>query len=457
MSAGDLSRPPSPDVREVAADVLRRSEALMLDEVEVVVTRHRQIEVTIEKNEIHMARIQEEPAVGVRVIQGKALGFASANSFEPQALREALDAAAALARACPEDPWNGLPDPAPLPSVGAIYDDAVADLDAAAALERARRLVVSAMDVDPRVRVDGGSFGTEVVERAVRSTRGIFTHERETLAEANLMCLAVDGSVVSGFDAWGDCSRRLDGIDLETIGRHVASRVIENLRARPGRSFQGVAVLAPRAVRQLLLEPLLAGVNADNVQRGLSVLGESLDRSIAAPALRIADDGTLPGEIGSGAFDREGMPRRSTAILEEGRLAGFLHNAYTARRAATGSTGHAAGGARSIPSVGATNLVVAEGTTPLAELIRGVKLGVLVTRFSGHPKLMTGEFSGAIKGGFLIENGEISHPIRETMISGNTFALLPKVLAISRERERFFSLTTPTILVDGVSISARAR
>ena len=87
--------------------------------------------------------------------------------------------------------------------------------------------------------------------------------------------------------------------------------------------------------------------------------------------------------------------------------------------------------------------------------VKGIREGVLVTRFSGHPRLMTGEFSGAIKGGFLIENGEITHPVRETMMSGNTFELLPRILGCSLESERFYTLKTPTVLVDGVSVSAR--
>ena len=88
------------DLRDVAGDVLRRSEALALDQVEVVVTRNRKIEVTIEKNGIHMTRHHDEPAVGVRVIHGGSVGFASANAFHPSSLSEALHDAASIARVC---------------------------------------------------------------------------------------------------------------------------------------------------------------------------------------------------------------------------------------------------------------------------------------------------------------------------------------------------------------------
>ena len=451
-----MSEPASPDPRQVAADLLRRSEALALDEVEVVVTHRRQIEVAIEKNEIHMTRTQEEPAVGVRVIHDRSLGFASTNSFRVDALGETLEGAAALARACPADPDNGLPDPAPLPEVVALYDDGIAGLTAEAALTRAHRMLRAALDHDPRVRVDAGSFQIDVVERAVRSTRGVMTFERETLVAANLMALAVDGDTVSGFDHWGDCARRLDDIDVEGLGREVAQRVIANLAARPGKSFSGVAVFTPRVVRQLLVDPLLHACSADNVQRGLSRLAKCLDRKVAAAGMSLTDDGTVAGAIGSSAFDREGMPRQGRPILSDGRLSGFLHNAYTARKGKTRTTGHAAGGARSLPGVGATNVVVAGGSESLDALIATIKRGVLVTRFSGHPRLTTGEFSGAIKGGFMIEDGHVTHPIRETMISGNAFDLLPRVVASSRDTERYYTLTSPTVLVEGVSVSARS-
>ena len=443
------------DVREIAADLLRRSQAMNLDEVEVAVARNRRIEVTIEKNEIHMTRVQEEPAIGVRVIHDKGLGFASTNSFELASLEEALGNAAALARSCPADENNGLPDPAPLPEVSDIYDPGVAALSPEGALENAQIMLQAALDTDPRVRVDAGAYEIDVMETAVRSTRGVLTYEQETLASANLMALAVDGGTVSGFDYWGECSRALSGLHPEALGKDLARRVISGLGARRGGSFSGVAVFSPRVVQQLLVSPLLFAVNADNVQRGMSRLSSSLDRSVAAPGIELADDGTRTGEAGSSAFDREGMPRRSLPLLEEGRLAAFLHNAYTARKGGTQTTGHAAGGARSIPGVGATNVVVQTGQDELDSLIKGIKQGILITRFSGHPKLVSGDFSGAVKGGFMIENGEITHPICETMISGNTFDLLPRVVGISSEAKRYYTLSTPTLVVDGVSFSSR--
>lgn len=76
-----------------------------------------------------------------------------------------------------------------------------------------------------------------------------------------------------------------------------------------------------------------------------------------------------------------------------------------------------------------------------------------MTRFSGFPDPVSGDFSGVVKGGFMIENGEITRPLIETLIAGNLFELLPRISGLSRETERIESLVAPYIRIEEVSIT----
>ena len=66
---------------------------------------------------------------------------------------------------------------------------------------------------------------------------------------------------------------------------------------------------------------------------------------------------------------------------------------------------------------------------------------------------MSGDFSGVVKGGFLIERGEIMHPIKETLIAGNIFDLLRNIKAISKAREWVESALLPYMHIEGISIT----
>lgn len=79
---------------------------------------------------------------------------------------------------------------------------------------------------------------------------------------------------------------------------------------------------------------------------------------------------------------------------------------------------------------------------------------VWVGRFSGSSNPVTGEFSGVVKNGFLFENGR-KRPLRETLIAGDLFDVLGRVIAISAERRLIEGARLlPAIRVGGVSVTA---
>jgi len=154
------------------------------------------------------------------------------------------------------------------------------------------------------------------------------------------------------------------------------------------------------------------------------------------------------------SFDREGLPPRVLPLIEGGVVRNFLYDSYTARREGRSSTGHAGGGAASVPSVAATNIVMAGGDVSVGEMIAGVDRGVLVTRFSGNTDHASGDFSGVVKGGHMIRGGKLAEPLSGTLIAGNIFDLLPSVSAISRETGRLFNVVAPHVRLDGVVVTS---
>jgi PmbA protein len=81
------------------------------------------------------------------------------------------------------------------------------------------------------------------------------------------------------------------------------------------------------------------------------------------------------------------------------------------------------------PSPGSTNLTLLPGVETPEEMIRDIGSGLYVTELIGHgASIVTGDYSRGAAG-FIIENGEIGHPVSEITIAGNLADMFREVRA----------------------------
>lgn len=430
------------------------SEALKLgaDEAEVYGSSIRKVEIAIEKNDVQLTRSQREEEVGIRVFKDKGLGFASVNDFGR--VKEACQNAVNLAKASPRDEYNELPEPREIKKVEKIYDPKSEEFGVEDALKCGLKMLATVRDYDPRVTIDRGSFIVEVGSKAVVNSKGIECGERSSSFTYYIFGMAVEGDKVSTFDYQFDGTRSVDEIDVERVAKEFAKNVVGSLGAGKGESFKGTVLLSPDAAQYLIVYPILFTVNANNVQKGMSKFAGKIGETIAAKELTIEDNGLLESGLGSSSFDREGAPHEPLSIIKDGKLLSYMYNTYTARKEGRSTTGHASGNARAVPGIGPTNFVLGEGNSSKDELIRGMKNGVIVTRFSGFPDPISGDFSGVAKGGYLVKDGEIVKPLLETLIAENIFDLLSKISGISQERKKVYNYLLPYARIEEVSVTA---
>ena len=180
-------------------------------------------------------------------------------------------------------------------------------------------------------------------------------------------------------------------------------------------------------------------------------------KKVASPLVRIIDHGALPGQVGSSPFDSEGVPTGETVLVQDGELLGFLHNLYTASKLGVVSTGNAVRSSfKSTPEVGATNFYFDKGTVSREELIGEIKRGLYVTEVMGlhTANPISGDFSlGA--SGLLIENGELTTPVKGVAIAGNLQGLLLGIDAVADDLTFYVGQGAPTVRVQGLMISGK--
>lgn len=444
------------DLCELAVETAMR---LGADEAEAFLTRGREISVRAEANEFKLATSHASDGLGIRVFSDRALGFASVNIFDEQKIEETVRMAVSLSKASPGDEHNVLPEPRPIERISGLYDEQAHEFGMEQAITRMEDMLAAARNYDSRVMIDSALVNAAIATHAVMNSKGIRAEEQRSLFSHFIMGMARDNEEVSSFNHRFDSTRRASELDVKTKALDFARSVVASLGATRGESFVGTIILSPDAVLELLIGPIIWAVNANNVQKGMSRWAGKTGKQVASSLFAIEDNGQLAGGACSASFDREGLPHTGLTIIQDGVLQSYLYNSYTARKEGRGSTGHASGGTRTVPGIGPTNLMIRPGQQSKEELIGDVERGILVTRFSSSPNPVSGDISGVVKGGLLIEHGRLTRPLIETMFSGNLFEFLSRLSGLSRETERLafpqeVGLVSPYIRIDDVAITA---
>ncbi|MGH3472873.1 MAG: TldD/PmbA family protein, partial [Nocardioidaceae bacterium] len=290
----------------------------------------------------------ETRGVGVRLIKGLRLGYASTSDLSAAALTRAVDRARDNALVTDRDRANRLPIPAPMSAVAAAGPSATADISsrAPASLDErialTTRLARQVVALDPRVRAfDTAAYHDEQTEAAVASTRGV-----NAAFDRRWVQLTVDAI---GEDRYGPvsdsafrCAPDLDDIDVDLLARDAVGRTVRLLGSE-ATSSTGPAVLLDPTVVATLLSAVGRACSGGPMSSGRSPFAGSLLTSVAAPCVTLVDDGTLLTSPAASTHDDEGVPRRRTELISRGVLVAALHSTTTAVAIGDGasSTGNA--------------------------------------------------------------------------------------------------------------------
>ena len=440
-------------MQDIIRLAIREAEAQGADDCEAYIAITNESEVFIENNDLKQAKSQQAAALGVRVLVGGALGFYAVNSLERDKVRNAAAMATKIAKVSPEDRFNSLPAKSKVPAVRCIYDKRAEGFDAGDAARMATEMLGRAKSHDSRVSIDSGGFTAVLMTHWLGNSNGISLKERISAFSWSIMGMAIDGQDVSSFDIQSGGSHTVKGIDVLSCADEFASTVVNSLGARKIESFKGEMLLTPAAAIELVEEVIAHSINSDSVQKKSSQFAGKLGKRVSSPILTIEDDATNPAGLGAASFDREGVAHRRNVAIERGVLKKFLYNTYTAKKDGSRSTGNAGGSANSPPSVSATNFIVSPGRQTLDDLVSEVKQGVMLSRFSGNVNPVNGDFSGVVKGGRAIKDGELGHAVKEVMVAGNVFDCLKNLTGLSRERKVIQSSILPYMRFSGVSFT----
>lgn len=248
--------------------------------------------------------------------------------------------------------------------------------------------------------------------------------------------------------------------DVQKIAKKAVEGAVEQIGALKANSGKTKVIFSGKMMATML-STFAEIFSAENAQKGLSLLKEKENTTVASDIVTIVDDPFYSDTTLQMPFDAEGVATYTKEIVKEGELTTLLYNLKTAKKAGIKSTGNASKVTYSSSvSILPYYLYMKPSSNTKEELFNLTKDGLYITELQGmhagaNPK--TGDFSlGA--SGFLIKDGKKENCVKGFTVAGNFYELLKNIEAISNDLE--FTLPkglscfgAPCVLVSELSIA----
>ncbi|KKC28540.1 TldD/PmbA family protein [Caldanaerobacter subterraneus KAk] len=398
-------------------------------------------EVNLEANEFTMLRTTFDTDIVLTAIKDNKKGTISINKSDRQSIDSAANDVILVAEASPEDEANDISE-YQLPKEFSSGDRSP---DLEMMYHRIKELLKQIKEKYPKIILIEAFLYHEYKESYFANSNGVDYVSNQGVYNFFAMFSSKDQEKTSSFNYTSFSLKNLDkellscgtlDILLKQLEEQTTTRPVEG-------KFVGDVIISPDAVNDIL-DFLTRSLSDNSIISGTSIYKDKLEKQIASPLLTVHSC-PVSEEICSGYFvTKDGYEARNITIIDKGVLKNFLLSLYGSKKTGL-KYAYNDGGA----------FVIEPGETALDDMIRSVKKGILLMRFSGGYPSDSGDFSGVAKNSYLIEDGKIKYPISETMISGNIAEMLINITAISKEQVNFGWQVLPWISVKGVTISGK--
>ncbi|GJH42884.1 metalloprotease PmbA, partial [Pasteurella canis] len=413
---------------------------------EVAVTKVSGLSVSTRLQEIENVEFNNDGALGISVYLGHQKGNASTSDLSHDAIKNAVEAALAIAKHTSPDECAGLAEHELMafnaPNLDLYH---AADMDVDRAVELALTTEQAALEYDKRiVNSEGAAFNSHSGIRVYGNSHGML---QSYLSSRYSLSCSVIASAEEQLerDYEYTISRNINHLESANwVGQNCAQKVLARLQPQK-LATQQVPVIFINDVATGLISHLAAAISGGSLYRKASFLLDHLGKQVLPDWFQISERPHLIGQLASSPFDSEGVRTQSREIIEKGILQTYLLTSYSGKKLGMQSTGHAGG---------IHNWLVKPNVTGgLQALLRQMGTGLLVTELMGQGvNLVTGDYSRGAAG-FWIENGEIQYPVAEITIAGQLKEMLGNLIAVSDDIEHRSNIQTGSILVESLKIS----
>jgi TldD protein len=409
--------------RDVLERVLGGAVRTGADFAEVYAEDKRSTSAALDDGRVEQVSSGRDRGAGIRVVAGETTGFAYTSDLSEAGLTRAADAAAAAA-ANGDDRTRTValtPSPAHRPNRIVHEPDSI---DTARKVELLRRVDDAARSVGAEIVQVSAGYGDSTKRVLVANTDGVCADDHIVRTLLRISAVAAgDGGMQTGYKVLGHTVgfEIFDTVDVDDLARDAARQAITKLSARPAPSGSMPVVIRHGTGGVLFHEACGHGLEADHIQKAASVYAGKVGQQVASPLVTLVDDGTMPGEWGTLGIDDEGHVTQRNVLIEDGILTDYMWDYLRSRKGDHPQSGN---GRRQsyqhLPMVRMTNTFVLDGPDDPADIVAATPSGVYVAQLGGGSvNTASGDFVFGMTEAYLIENGEITEPLRDGNLIGN--------------------------------------
>ena len=436
---------------DLLSDLVARARAAGADAADAVLIEGTSLSVQRRMRRTEHLERSESQDLGLRVFVGQRAAIVSSTTADPAGFAALAARAVAMARIVPEDPMGGLAAEASAPHAIDLDMDDAAEPDAAALVARASLAEEAALAVPGVTNSEGAEAGYGRTQVSLLTSAGFAGSYARTSHSVSAVALAGEGTGMERDYDFSSATHLAGLEDAAGLGHAAGERAVARLNPTRPRTARLPVVFDPR-VASSLLGHLAAAINGAAIVRGTSFLKDRLGQAVFAPGIQVHDDPRRLRGLRSRLFDGEGVPTVARAIIRDGVLTTWLLDSRSARQLGMASTGHAARGTSGPPSPSPTNLYMAAGPLPPAELIADIREGLYVSELMG-PGVngITGDYSRGAAG-FMIRNGALAEPVAEITIA-STLQEMFLHLTPANDLHLRRGTDAPTVRIEGMTMA----
>ncbi len=418
--------------------LITKKEALALIEFAIAQSQADGIFVSLSASETALSRFSENQisqnvrkntfSLTATSYFGKRSASASTTELDKNAIAQTVKRAEDLASIAPEDPeWVEL-----LPSQ--TYSDRTPAFDrATATLSPLKKgeIIQQVCSLSKDAGVNGsGTLSTQVSLNAIGNSAGLRGCDRTTEADFSFTARIDNGSSWNRCTAWS-----IDQLPIIELTEKVIQRAITSCNPQTIEPGDYTVIFEPWAFASLFLW-VIWNLDARAADEGRSFMSRSDDsgepvgnkvgEQLFNPIVQVKRHAAHP-LLQGGRFFGNGLSNEDLDIITDGVPQTLSYSRYWAKEQEKEPTG----------AMYPSPIVMTGSDQTVADLIASTERGILVSRawYVRYVNPRTLEVTGMTRDGtFLIENGKISHPIKNLRFNQCLPEMLKNVVALSQAK-----------------------
>lgn len=393
--------------------------------------------------------VGQDRGIGVRVLANGALGFAATNSLTKSDVRSIVDDAVKIAKSSRRRTKISFAQEDAIQMNWSVPEQKkLADVSVDQKIEEIRTVDRELMGLGFKLPARFFQLSDNIIGKYFANSEGSRIRSHSPRLRFFYFLTVVEGAAVEQTYRNYGWSGGWEGIRAWDL----KNRVLAEARSMHKSLTEGKK--SPEGKMDLIAGPQVSGIashescghptEADRVlgreasQAGKSFIPpDGLGMRVGSDLVTVVDDPTVEHAIAYYVTDDEGVKARRRYLYKEGRVTEFLHNRETAAALGTRSNGASRAVNYNVEAiVRMANTFVEPKDHSLEEILEGVKFGVYMKSFMEwniDDKRYNAKYAG--REAYLVENGEIKHPVRGTVVELTTPAFWGAVDAVGKDLE----------------------